>query len=94
MHETPIFSEGHKDVTWVLVRKVFLHGSRFKEDPNTALDQPVSVQVMTEIIGFRLQEQTHVTELCTYTDFNSPVIIQRLIDKLSVSVIVDSVPLL
>lgn len=38
-HRFFFFSEGHKDVTWVLVRKVFLHGSKLTEDPNTALNQ-------------------------------------------------------
>lgn len=58
-----ILSEGHKDVTWVLVRKVFLDGSRLKEDYNTALSQTLTVQVIVDTTDFPIQEKYYKKRL-------------------------------
>lgn len=65
---TDFFSKGHKNVTGVLVRKMFHHGPRLTEDPNTALNQTVKVQVMTENTDFPLLKH-YITESCAHTDF-------------------------
>lgn len=53
-HEHLFFSEGHKDVTWVLVTKVFLQGSKLKQDPDTApqSDCEVEAQIIAEKMMF------------------------------------------
>lgn len=87
------FSKGHKDVTWVLVRKVFLQGSSLTEDPNTALNQTESSshdwKYWFSAAGTILHHRFVYTNWFLLT-CNNP----RPMDKLSASVIVDSVPLL
>lgn len=85
-HEHRYFSEGHKDVTWVLVRP--LHGSKLREDPNTALNQTLKVQVITENIDFPLHQMI-VYRYRFLLTCNNP----RPIDTLSASVTGNSAPL-
>lgn len=61
--------------------KVFLHGSRLKMDPNTALKQTP------------LHEQYYIKD-CTDTEYFYPVVMQRPVVKLSATVIAHNILLL